>query len=474
MYKSTSSLNRRILSLFTNRWAGCCFFALILMELISASSSLWLVKMMEGITSHTSFTPYLFCYLGSLLLPSIPWCFAFIFKTSWRQEAQRTFIQTFVAANRNHVGEWNNLGLKEQKMSILTAEGPLAINAFVDYAFDVCSYTFSVFFNIMALSIVVEPLFTVAFLISLITVASVMRLRKKTQRTLTKKALTARIDLSQQLLGAWDNVLLGNNYNFHLWEERTRQRMNRCLQKNVDLERFDQIMAIVVSLITMIPSLLVVVWFVFTHQDDTVALASFFVTIPILFLILSYTYQMLSNAFRWGMHKSKMDSLFRAIEPIEYPPDELLKKVKWPKIQYTRNESSSDAAYMGSRKFSPPCPISSHHDLIQHTAEPGRITLRGENGCGKSTTLMLIKNSLGDRAFILPTMGHLTFTSETNKHSTGENLRNRLVEILEKVDAPILLLDEWDANLDRENREILNELIDQIAEKKCVIEVRHR
>lgn len=474
MFKAASSLNKKIFSLFTTRWALFCFLSLGLMELISASSSLWLVKMMERIASQREFIPFLYCYLGSLLLPSIPWCFAFIYKTSWRQEAQRAFIEAFVASNRNNVGEWNNRGLQEQKMSILTAEGPQAINAFIDYAFDVASYTLSVFFNIMALSIVVEPLFTLAFMISLITVIVVMRLRRRIQRLLTKKALTARIDLSQQLLAAWDNVLLGNKYNFQLWNEKTHQKMNRCLQRNVELERFDQIMAIVVSLITMIPSLLVVVWFVMQHRGDTVALASFFITIPILFLILSYTYQMLSNAFRWGMHRSKMNALFQAIQPASYTADEMLKKVKWPKIHYTRNEAASDASYKGSRIFSPPADLTSHHDLIQHTAEPGRITLRGENGSGKSTTLMLIKNSLEERAFILPTTGHLAFTGETHKYSTGENLRSRLIEILDKVEAPILLLDEWDANLDQENRDQLHALIDQIAETKCVIEVRHR
>ena len=107
------------------------------------------------------------------------------------------------------------------------------------------------------------------------------------QRVLTRKALSARVDLTQSLLAAWDNVLLGNNYNFKLWQERTTQRLNRSLQKNIDLERFDQVMAIVVSLMTSIPSLLVVAYYVYVNQDDRVKLSSFVVTLPILFLIIS-------------------------------------------------------------------------------------------------------------------------------------------------------------------------------------------
>jgi ABC-type transport system involved in cytochrome bd biosynthesis fused ATPase/permease subunit len=444
------------------------------MEIISASSSLWLVKIMQRITADQEFITFLMLYLGSLLLPSIPWCLAFIFRTSWRQEAQREFIRAFVTSNKSNIAEWGNKGMREQKMSLLTSEGPQTLNNFIDYAFEVASYALSVFCNIIALSIVVEPLFLMAFSLSLLSVILIMKLRKRAQRQLTKKALTARIDLSQSLLGAWDNVLIGNDYNFQLWQERTHTRMNRCLQKNVDLERFDQIMAILVSLITMVPALIVVVYFVITYQGDKTKLASFFVTVPILFLILSYTYLMLGHAFRWGIHKSKLTCVYQAIQPAKTEEGEMTRRVKWPKIELTMNEGAALEGYLGSQAFSPATSLSSHHDIIQHTGTPGRITLRGENGSGKSTVLGLVKQSLCERAFLLPTHSHLNFTSEKNKYSTGETLKKRLVEILDKVEVDVLLLDEWDANLDKENRQILSDLIDQIAEVKCVIEVRHR
>lgn len=77
------------------------------------------------------------------------------------------------------------------------------------------------------------------------------------------------------------------------------------------------------------------------------------------------------------------------------------------------------------------------------------------------------------RHFFLPTHNQLSFFAETNRYSTGESLKNRLIEILDKVEADVLLLDEWDANLDSENKEKLSQLIDELASKKCVIEVRH-
>jgi ABC-type transport system involved in cytochrome bd biosynthesis fused ATPase/permease subunit len=471
MFETTSyKVRKQVLGLLTNRWGLGSFALLTCQQAMEASAMFWLVFLIQAITSGTAFFHFLLLYLSSLIIPYIPWCLAFVLRTTWKQEALRSFINAFIASNRNNIGEWNNKGIQEEKLSILTAEAPSAINLLIDYIFDLYSYVMSVFFNIIALSIAVEPLFALAYGASVTCVFLVMKLKRRTQRKLTKKALTARVDLTQSLLAAWDNVLLGNDYNFRLWQERTNQRMNRSLRKNVDLERFDQITAILAALMTSIPSLLVVIYFAWTHRADPVRLSSFIVVLPMLFLILTYTYHTLALAFRWGMHKSKLVALFKAIQPIRDHHLEMVKKVKWDKIRLMAETVAPDDHV----SLALPKNLQSPLDLVARAEQAGRLTLRGENGSGKSTLLMLIKHALQDRAYFLPTHNQLSFEAETNKYSTGESLKNRLLEILEKVDADVLLLDEWDANLDQENREKLSQIIDEIAARKCVIEVRHR
>lgn len=463
-------LHKQAVKLLTNRWAVSCFIILGFQQLFEASATYWLVKLMASITQGTAFLPYLGIYLGSLAFPYIPLCIAYILKISWKQEAQRSFTNWFIESNKNNISEWSNKGLKEHKLSLLTSEGPHAIHLFVDYVWDLYTWILSVVFNVLALSIVVEPLFAFAYFCSIICVIVVMKLKRRTQRQLTQKALTARIDLCQSLLAAWDNVLLGNDYNYKLWEEKTSQRLNRCLQRNVALERFDQLLAIFVTLMTAIPSLSVVFYFAMKHQHDPVTLSSFIVILPILFMILLYTHQTLSLAFRWTMHRSKLNAIFNAIQGSKENEAVLERKVKWNKLML----SFSTAAPDQSVSLAYPQPIQSHVQFLQNAKPSGRYTIRGENGSGKSTMLMLIKNALAKRAFFLPTHNHLSFVSETNKYSTGESLKKRLVEILEKVDVDVLLLDEWDANLDKENQESLSSLIDELSIKKCIIEVRHR
>lgn len=463
-------VRKLVLGLLTNPWAIGCFSILAFQQLIEASATYWLVTLTVQVTSGGNYFPYLIIYLLSLLLPYIPGCVAQILKTGWKQEAQKSFVNSFVSVNKDNIGEWGNKGLKQNKLSILTAEGPNTLHLFIDYAWDLYTYSLNIILNITFLSLVVEPLFVVSYAISVSCVMVIMSMRRHGQRQLTQKAMIARVDLAQSLLAAWDNVLLGNRYNFKLWNERTSQRLKRCLHRNNDMERSDQILAITVALITSIPSLIVVILSMLKYHGDIVRMTSFVVILPLLFLILSYTYQTLSLIFRWGMHRSKLITIYRAIEPATESPSGMEKKVKWGKIVATHSSHASD----NTVSLKGPHAMTSHEDLLSHTKDIGRLTLRGENGSGKSTALMLIKDALAERAFLLPTHSQLSFISETNKYSTGESLYNRLVEILNRVDVDVLLLDEWDANLDSENQERLSLLIDEIALRKCVIEVRHR
>ena len=137
MFNTTSpKVPKQIFTLLTNKCAIGCLASLTVQQVIEASSTVWLVNMMACIASGKNFFPYLALYLLSIALYYIPNGIAFILKITWKQEAQRSFIHAFVCSNHNNIGEWSNKGLKEEKLSILTAEGPTAINALIDYVWD--------------------------------------------------------------------------------------------------------------------------------------------------------------------------------------------------------------------------------------------------------------------------------------------------------------------------------------------------
>jgi hypothetical protein len=125
----------------------------------------------------------------------------------------------------------------------------------------------------------------------------------------------------------------------------------------------------------------------------------------------------------------------------------------------------------------------------------GRINVRGPNGAGKSTLLTSLKAAVKTRAYYWPTADRLAFKfaqgqdevetdedgdplppSETKKagFSSGERQLRALQEIVRHTDAPIYLLDEWDANLDPNNRAAADALVEELARRARVVEISHR
>ena len=66
--------------------------------------------------------------------------------------------------------------------------------------------------------------------------------------------------------------------------------------------------------------------------------------------------------------------------------------------------------------------------------------------------------------------------SKTKKtgYSSGERQLRALQEIVRHTDAPIYLLDEWDANLDPSNRAAADALVEELARRARVVEISHR
>ncbi len=59
-------------------------------------------------------------------------------------------------------------------------------------------------------------------------------------------------------------------------------------------------------------------------------------------------------------------------------------------------------------------------------------------------------------------------------YSSGERQLRALQEIVRHTDAPIYLLDEWDANLDPNNRAAADALVEELARRARVVEISHR
>ena len=61
-----------------------------------------------------------------------------------------------------------------------------------------------------------------------------------------------------------------------------------------------------------------------------------------------------------------------------------------------------------------------------------------------------------------------------DKDAVPERQLRALQEIVRHTDAAVYLLDEWDANLDPNNRAAADELVEELARRARVVEISHR
>lgn len=82
-------------------------------------------------------------------------------------------------------------------------------------------------------------------------------------------------------------------------------------------------------------------------------------------------------------------------------------------------------------------------------------------------------NAVLKKSFYLPSAPSLVIDDTEITESSGEKLLRHL-EYLSQGTDQILLLDEWDANLDVINIRKTEMLLNRLAKQKVILEVRHR
>lgn len=445
-----------------NKSAFYCLVALIVQQLIVASSTLWIVRLSRDIVTGTNFSTNLFLYLASLILPYLPAAVMSVLLVTWEQSTLKKYIYLFISANTHHTNLWNDKKRREEFISTVNHEGSQTINQAVNYYYGLSSAGLNIFLNILTIAFLVDYLFIISYSFSLSLSFILIKIQNKSHKKLIQKAQNSRIELGKSILSFWDNVVLGNAYNLKLWKKNTDARIDHAVKDNVSASAFRELVSIGISIATFLPSLVIAAYGMYRHLGDTVALAAFLVIMPRLFLILSYTYNLLYLVTQFGAMKTRVQTILSVVETQElselssYAP-----RIDWPSIQIQGSD------LINGHQLS----LDSIKNRLQ---KPGRLTIRGKNGSGKSSLLLELKRIFKEDAFYLPSQNHLHFSFGELERSTGELLKEQLEEIYKEVDSKIILLDEWDANLDGMNQSQLSQLIDRIAQKKCVVEVRHR
>lgn len=370
--------------------------------------------------------------------------------------AYNIFLKDSLFSKQGRASSWQNKQSKDRFLASIGSDAIDYLGLSLFMSMDIYSFILSAVLGVLTLSLTIDMSLLPAFAISAL--ASFLVYRKFSPGVEKKynSDQTARTDLVGHLLKCWDNVLLNNSPIFNNYLEVFDRKISAARSQSVASATASELFIFSLGVASGLPVLASICWILW-HSNPT--------TQPELLIALLATLPRQLNIL--GVFRSIFQSLTGLLS-VEAKFEVLNKGTVLPPRDLTVS-IKPELIHLNQKPIEG---INRATSLISNSTN-GRYEVRGPNGAGKSTLLLHLNQSL-ESSIYLPTHPDLMLNKEIrSSKSSGENLLAH-IEALGNSQADIILLDEWDANLDEKNLKLVNNQIELLSKTKTVVEVRHR
>ncbi len=379
------------------------------------------------------------------------------------------YMHRFARANRGRSLLLGDSAARESVEPFLTGE---TFHIFFELIYElesVLRLLFSVLFNAIVLGLEIDPWLSLSYVLILALCLSLQYgLRKPIARTYLNNQKRTNL-LTAHSYTAWDNVFSGNRYNYGIWNRVFKARLRIALRAQVRAILAREGLSSLSGILGLAIVFLITGWVAMGARGATAVMIGLAATLP-------RQIEMAHNVQQLAAGWNDLVALWTRIGGVV---EHFLPAVAQDFEARTRLEQMRlQCSLMGEIQ-----PADLGQALAAVTAQPqGRVLIRGPNGSGKSSLLAMLKTSLGAHAYYWPTTDRMAFALARRGgegggeagFSAGQRQIATLREIVEHTRAAYYLLDEWDANLDADNRAVAEALVEQLAARARVIEVSHR
>jgi len=460
--KAPANIWQLILALFRGKDSFLCFTFVLMQQLIVASSTVFIILLGKSIADHNIEVMYLLFFILSLMVVYLPGVYSLIYLEKSKFSAFKNYISIFSKSNKNHTSLLNNREYRKKNDPWLTNESFLVMNETSALFYEWLSSGFNAFLNILVIGFVIEPMLFFAYIISFSLLYVSVKISKNNIESSAVNFQKDRNLMNQSLLSGVDNILVANDKNLGLWTASFDKNLSNTVKSSVSLTKKTNLYSSITMILALIPIAFMTLVFFYKNINDYALLTTLVVTLPRQIQIIQNIFSVFSHAMHWHGVRGKLKGLLQALSPMKDKVMNLGGKVKWDILDIKYNNKQQN--------------VSGMNDFLKFLSEldSGRITIRAPNGSGKSVLLSLLKESLKDGVYLLPTSSDLMFESTSNKSlSHGEKTMLILDEINRDVLSKVFLFDEWDANLDVKNRQIISEKINLMSRDIIIVEIRH-
>ncbi len=427
-------------------------------QLIVASSVFFLANAAASLTSGDAERAVrLFSFfLLTMALPYLPGVAAQYCWHLWKATLVRDFHRFAIDHISGGPKSYACNEASDRTTSIFSNGVPSGLEQLADYAYDFSQCVFNSMCGSLAIAAFVDARLGIAYFFTLAICALYIYRYYSISAAASETAERERVELATISRRIWPNLILRNSLSVRTWTNRLMRQHEHRVQAVQREAGIRNISNLVLSLASVVPVAFISILLIYVNMNDHDYLASLFVTMPRMFSILALASLLLAMVFEF----SSVYGQLRIVEELFGDVPE----VGSVKLSSILVEADGDLISVSD--------LDEFFELCQNST---RIKIRGENGVGKTSMLLTVKDALQDGAFYLPAASALDLPGKTGGGSTGQAKKDEIQAALRDLPPSLLLLDEWDANLDAENRRDINTLIgDAITKGFTVVEISHR
>jgi len=445
-----------ILHYFKNKWFYLALFAVLFQQILVATGTYYLGTITSQFPSKgfqlSLAIPLFFC----ISLPGTVVHYLIVILTTYANKAsQKIYLDEYIKSNYNNPTHWRNESSKTRRHDIMCRGGQESIRSAVDFFVDLAATSLNIVLN--TISIILATDFILGFLIifsGFCGIGIINSFSKKISEK-SRKEILAENQLNSHMSKSWDNIVLGNPSFFNRWIEKFNEIFKETIDFSIEVVKKRDLAISIASLVTNIMVLGGALFLAWTNQYREGFALAILVMMPRSLQTVMHMQIVQSYLARW---KNLREKLVVTMESVLYlSPLDLNDFINKDLVNITfQNEKYK---YQELEK------------LLEKFSF-GRFTITGPNGVGKSSLLLELKEKYKTSAAYLPAQHQFILSNVSASPSSGEIALAGLNE-LQVEDYKILLLDEWDANLSKDNKAHLDQVIYKLSSQKIVIEVRH-
>lgn len=427
------------------------FLMISIQQLIVASATWALGEAGLHLADGQGFFVYVILFLILSLLPQVFTLGIKKLESEGYWQAYGQYLNQRLLSHARKAELWQNHDRKETFQTAIGPDAESYLTAVLFSVFDIYLFALTITLNITALTLVVDGLFPWAFALSGVLSLAVFQVSAKRINRSIESEQESKIEFFSYLLKCWDNVFLNNatverNYRTNLLN-RLNKAGHEIGQSRLEVETS----TLLLTLVSHLPIFALIIYLVIRDQNQAASLTALLITIP-------RQMHVLTN-FRFLFEQINGLISFKARARNSWKNSELSTGPRG-RIQISKISMNGKALHSVAQTVS---------DL--KTLSAGRVVITGANGAGKSTLLLKLNAEL-ENSFYMPANPQLEIGLPLGVESTGERILKHLDAAIESG-SKYLLLDEWDANLDLENRALIHTRLDQMCADRVVVEIRH-